>query len=215
MIAALTLSQMISASRLDTTKSAIVAALKPLLQGVAVVAHPGKLDINDVVAKAVVAAPGVAVGWTRARASRDLGGTFELPIDLVAYIVTEDFADLAANPPRSIGRDAVAHGIGAFLLRILHDPDASVWGLTGITNPLPDPAPALVPVMTMKTAENGTAIFAVTWTQVLALEGAPFFGGATPAIAELEDHSGFDFDAPPDENIPTELLAVMRKEFGE
>lgn len=210
MIAPLTLRQMIDASRLEATKVAIVATLAPLLKGVAIEAYPGKLDINDVVAKAIVKAPGIALGWTRTRANRDIGGTFATPVEWAAYIITEDFADTAATPPRRVARDVVAHGIGSFLLRILHDPDASSWGLKGIMNPAPDPVPALVPVMTMKTAEAGTAVFAVTWTQVLVLEGASLFGGPTPRVAAVPD--GYEFDEPGDGEIPTEILAILRGE---
>lgn len=210
MISPLTLPQMIAASRLDALKTAIVATLKPLLPRVTITLHPGRLDINDLLAKAIVAAPGVAIGWTRLRASREIGGTYGTPIDLAAYIVTEDYSDTSSTPPRLVARDVVAHGIGSFLLRILHDPDAPTWGLTGITHPLPEPAPELRPVVTMKTAENGTAVYAVTWSQATLLEGASLFGGPRPEITGTDD--GFEFPLPEGADIPTELLALMRRD---
>ena len=66
-IAPATLSEMIASTRFEEVRKAVVTELARLLKGVTVVGHPGKLDMNDVLAKSVVAAPGVAVGWGRLR----------------------------------------------------------------------------------------------------------------------------------------------------
>lgn len=217
-IAPASLSEILASTRFEELRKAIVAQLGVLMRGVNVVEHPGKLDINDWVAKAIVSAPGVAVGWNRMRAPRDLGGTFCLPVDFVAYIVAEDYADTSATPPRRIFRDVVANAIAARLLLILADPDTGSWGLTGITPPATEPDPEVRPVFTMKTAENGTALFAVTWTQGLVLEGASLFDqGPTPGVyADPADgppegliFDNIDLDA---DDIPTEIRALMSRE---
>lgn len=211
-IAPLTIAQMAASSRLETTRDAIVATFKDLCRGVTVVGHPGKLDINDVLAKAIVGTPGIALGWSRLRGVRDPGGSQGIPVDWVAYIVTEDYADRSQSPPRRIARDVIAYGVGGHLLRILQDADAPFWGLTGISEPLTDPAPEMRPVVTMKTAEAGTAVYAVTWSQILLFEGASLFGGPKPAVRGLPD--GFEFDIA-DGDVPTEILALLGREEAE
>ena len=209
MITPRTLSQMITASRLETARKAIIDTLDPLLVGVTVVGHPGKLDINDVVAKTVVAAPGVAIGWTRVRSETQVGGQFNAPVEWAAYIVAEDFADLAEK--RSVTRDAVAHGIGQMILEILADPDLSSWGLNDINRPEPDPGPSLVPMFTAKSWEAGTAYYAVTWRQAFWDSGASFFDASTVAIRESQEPgitAEAEFDEP---GIPTEIMAMMRQ----
>lgn len=210
MIAPLSLPGMIAATRVDQCKAAIVARLGELCLGVKVVAHPGKLDINDVLAKAVVTAPGIAVGLSRVRGRRDIGGTFSMPVDWSAYLVTEDYGDRSVQPPRSVAREIVAYGIANHLLRILADPDVASWGLGGIGEVWSEPAPELRPLVTMKTAEQGTAVFAVTWTQELVLEGRGFFDGPTPPMSlddsEFDRAFEFGMDDGPE---PTEVLALL------
>ena len=226
MIARATLAEMVAATRLDATLAAIVASLGALLGGVTVVLHPGKLDINDVVAKAIVQPPGVAVGYTRVRELGDPGGTFSAGIDAVAYIVVEDLA-LPGPPPRAVERTLVGHAIGMQILRILRDLDAASWGLLAIEPPQMEPPPELRPLFTMRSAEQATAIYAVTWTQALVQEGTPFFDGPTPEVEGIGvpegdaaglpgDVAGDDeviFDLPPgDENdYPPEILAYLRR----
>ena len=206
-IAPATLPSLLNATRLESTKAAIVASLKLLLPGVAVVPHPGKLDINDVLAKAIVSAPGLALGWSRIQAPRDVGGTFGLPIDWAAYLVVEDYADRSVQPPRSVPREVVAHAIGGQLLRILADSESASWGLKGLYPPEAEPAPEMRPLVTMKTAEQATALYAVTWRQVLAIEGRGFFGfGGDPGVTAVPD--GMEFDVA-DGDIPTEMLAYL------
>lgn len=203
-----TLAEMIAASRLEAARAAIIATLDPLLVGVTVIGHPGKLDINDVVARAVVAAPGVAIGWTRVRCETQTGGSFNAPVEWAAYIVAEDYADVAGK--RRVPRDAVAHGIGSTILEILADPGLSSWGLAAINRPETDPGPALVPMFTAKSFEAGTAYYAVTWRQTFWDEGAPFFDASRVAIRQGSDGALADaeFDEPV---IPSEILAMMRE----
>lgn len=215
-VAPANLAQMIASTRFEELRRAIVARLAALMPGVKVAGHPGKLDINDVLAKAIVTAPGIALGWNRFRAPRDLGGTFGLPVDFTAFIVVEDYADKAAVPPRRIDREIVANAIGARLLLILADLDTSSWGLTGLTPPATDPEPEMRPVFTMKAAENTTALFVVTWTQSLVLQGASFFDGPTPRVAADPADGppeGLVFDVDLDEDLPTEIRALISREI--
>ena len=223
MIAPQTLEQMIAATQLDTTKAAIVTSLGALLTGVTVVGHPGKLDVNDVVAKAIVAAPGVAIGYQRVRELGDVGGTFSAAVDWTAYLIVEDWVDRSGAVPRTTPREVVGLAIGLQILRILRDPTTASWNLLGIDVPAMDPAPELKPVFTMKTDQNMTAIYAVTWTQALVQQGQPFFGyGPTPAATPVNlpaagftadgtpiDDEGLDFDLP-DGELPPEILAHIR-----
>lgn len=213
MIAPRTIAQMIAASRLEEARNAVVETLDALLLGVTVTSYPGKLDINDVVAKAVVQAPGVAIGWTRTRAETQPGGSFNAPVEWAAYIVAEDFADKASK--RRIDRAAVAHGIGCAILEILEDPETSSWGLANIDRPDPDPGPALVPMFTARSYEAGTAYYAVTWRQALWDQGTPLFGVGSVSGVQVDDGDGLaevEFDEP---GIPSEVMAMMRQANGE
>lgn len=208
-VAPASLAELLAATRFEEVRTAIVSRLGALLPGVKVISHPGKADIDDVIGKAVVAAPGIALGWTRIRSVRDLGGTYGVPVDWMAYLVTEDYADRSTNPPRSVARDAVASAIGGRLLRILADPDAASWGLTGITPPFPDPEPFMQPVMTTKAGDNATALFVVSWTQAILDQGEALFDGRSPEGAEIPDGLEFEWGDGP---LPTELRAVFGQE---
>ncbi|MGX5775549.1 hypothetical protein [Methylorubrum zatmanii] len=208
-IAPVTLSEMLASTGLEDLRKTVVARLKALLKGVTVVEHPGKLDINDVLAKAIVTAPGVAIGWVRIREARDLDQGYSLGIDFVAYIVAENYADQAGK--RAFDRTAVAMAIGAQLLLILSDEDTATWGLGGVAPPAADPGPEMRPVFTMKSADQGASLYVVTWTQWLLRQGRPKFGGPTPKVEGLPD--GMVFEMPPDgDEIPTEFLALLHPE---
>lgn len=135
----------------------------------------------------------------------------------MAFIVVEDYADTSATPPRRVSRDVVANAIGSRLLLILSDPDTGSWGLTGLTPPATEPEPDLRPVFTMKTAEQATALFAVTWTQGLILQGVSLFDqGGTPGVVRdpaegPPDGLIFDVDLD-DDDLPTEIRALMTRE---
>lgn len=205
MIEPRTLAQMIAASRLEATKAAIVAEMKRLLGGVTVVAHPGKLDINDVVARAVVQAPGVAIGWTRVRADRQAGGHYTAPVEWAAYIVVEDRADLATKMATS--RETIGHAIGSTILDILADPDVASWGRPGLGLPFGDPPPAFVPLVTMKSMEGGAAVYGVTWTQAAWDEGSPFMDDETPVLIDAD--GSIEIDEDDAEGLPPEIRALI------
>ncbi len=215
MIAPVPLLQLIAGTRLAQTRDAVKATLATLLPGVAVVGLPGKLDINDVVQKAIVSSPGVAVGYTRLRQAGDPGGTWSDVIDFVAYIVVDGgLVDRTTTPPTTHSRELVAHAIGGRILAVLRDPDLCFWGLTEVEPPAQDPGPSLAPVFTMKAEENMTAIYAVTWSQALANDGASFFGGPAMMGGEAEDFPDsagliFDLGGVPYDELPPEIQAHL------
>ena len=210
------LSELLAGTRLALTRDAVEATLARLLPGVAVVALPGKLDINDYVQKAIVDAPGVAVGYTRLRQVGDPGGTWSDVVDFAAYIVVDDWVDFDVDPPKTNNRELVGHAIGGQILRALRDPVLCFWGLTEVEPPSQDPPPALVPVFTSKVEENMTAIYAVTWSQALANDGTSFFGGP-PASASTDedfpDSAGLIFETGdvPYDDLPPELQAHLNR----
>ena len=108
------------------------------------------------------------------RSDTQPGGQFNAPVEWAAYIVAEDYADVAGK--RRIDRDAVAHGIGQTLLEILADPDLSQLGPCRYRPAGHRSGPgAGTPMFTAKSWEAGTAYYAVTWRQAFWNSGTPFF----------------------------------------
>jgi len=164
------LADLIAADRVGALKAAVVARFAALLPGVRVVDHPGKVDIADIVAKTVVSAPGVAIGWSRIRPLCRADGGADLEVSLVAYVVAED----KVIAERRVERERLALGIGTQLLRVIGAPDERRWGLSGLADP---EGADLKPLFTARDAGQGVAYYAVTWTQQLldVVEG-PFEG---------------------------------------
>lgn len=198
-----TLAQMIEASPLRQGRDAIVARLRELCQGVSVVGHPGKIDILDVVERDIVKAPGIAVGWSRVRAPREIDGAIAMAVDWTAYIVAEDLADLAAR--KSVPRDSVAYGIGTALLEILANDEAATWGLPRITAPA---QAELKPVFTAEAYEKGSVFYAVTWTQAFVDRGRGWFEGPTPQTGQDAESAWADFG---EEGVPAGLLGLIAR----
>ena len=159
-----TLAQLLEADPLADFQAAIVATLKTLITGITVQAHPGKADIAELIARTVVPAPGISVGWTRMRRVPYLQGGYTLNVEWVAYIVAE--AKAVAN--KRVESSAVAFAIGSRLLEILDEEFTSLWDMRGVLPPENAPAPELKPMFTVKDAAQGTIYYAVTWTQGIA-----------------------------------------------
>lgn len=192
MIEPMSIEALLAADPLAALQVAIVSRLKVLLPGVSVVAHPGKVDVSELIAKSIVNAPGVGIGWSRVKPLALGDGSFSLSAEWVAYIVAE------ARPVagRRIEKEAVALAIGAQLMRILHDDQASLWGiLSGLHLPEVMPAPEMKPLFTVRDAGQGVAYYTVTWTQTVADVGATEFPTATGQIDENEQFIRFASDA--------------------
>lgn len=208
MIAPLTLTELLAADPLGAVKAAMRARLAALLPGISVVSHPGKIDIADVVAKAVVAAPGLALGWSRVRAARLVDGAYQTAVEWTAYIVVEDMA-LAA---RRVDRETLGLAIGARLIRILGDGETATWGMGNLLPPEPVPQPELRPIFTVRDATQGAAYYAVTWTQVLVDQGESLFGADAPQLAA--DPSALALDMSFEAGIPADILALLGGDHG-
>jgi hypothetical protein len=167
----ISLDQLLAADPVASLQAAIVAAIKTLLTGVSVVKHPGKVDISELVAKTVVKAPGVGVGFSRIRPVRIADGSHGLAVEWVAYIV----AEAKVIGVRRVEKEEVGIAIGARLLEILADNEASFWDRTGVMPVSDTPMPEMKPLFTIKDAAQGTAYYTVSWAQVIADVGNTYF----------------------------------------
>lgn len=185
------LEALLAADPLLPMQAAIVERLKTLLPGVSIARHPGKVDVSELIAKSVVNAPGVGVGWSRIRTVALSDGSVSLAAEWVAYIVAE------ARPvaERRVEKEAIALAIGGRILHILADAETALWGLTGILLPETTPAPELKPLFTVRDASQGVAYYTVTWTQVIADTGWTAFPTAPGHYEEAGNLIRFSDDA--------------------
>jgi hypothetical protein len=168
------LDQMLAANPIATVQAAIVTTLKGLLPGVSIVLHPGKVDLSELVAKSVVAAPGIGIGWSRVIPVALPDVSFSAQVFWTAYVVAE--ARVVAG--RRVEKEAVGLAIGQQLVAILFD-DASFWGCDGV---LPPEKPEMKPLFTIRDAAQGTIYYTVTWSQVIADIGEPALPTATATV---------------------------------
>ncbi len=203
MIEPLSLQALISADPLAPIKSAIRNRLAALFPGVAVVSHPGKIDISEVVGKSVVATPGIAVGWSRIRSARIIDGGFQLAVEWTAYIVVED----RLIGGRAVSREEIGLAIGSRLIAVLEDADTHTWGVGDLMPPAADPRPELRPMFTVRDMAAGAAYYAVTWTQTVVDQGAGLFAVAQPSVAAADGEAGLDLTF--DGDLPPEVLAML------
>ncbi|OCP17437.1 MULTISPECIES: hypothetical protein [unclassified Ensifer] len=186
------LEQLVAADRIAPVQKAIVANVGQLLTGVAIKAHPGKVDVSELIAKSVVKAPGIGIGWSRIRRAALNDGAFCLVIEWVAYIVAE--AHLVGGRRRE--KEEIALAIGGRLMHILADQAASLWGLDGLLPPEETPAPELKPLFTLADMAKGAAYYTVTWTQTIIDLGDAHFPAVTATTNP--DNGTIDFLSPGD-----------------
>lgn len=203
MIEPLSLQALLSADPLAPIKTAIRDRLAALFPGVAVVSHPGKIDISEVVGKSVVAAPGLAVGWSRIRTARIIDGGFQLAVEWTAYIVVED----RAMGGRAVSREEIGLAIGSRLIAVLEDADTHTWGVGNLIPPAPDPRPELKPMFTVRDMAAGAAYYAVTWTQTVVDQGAGLFAAPQPSVTAADGEAGLDLTF--EGELPAEVLAML------
>lgn len=171
MISAKTFDQLLATDPLAPMQAAIVSTLKMLNPGVNVAAHPGKVDISELIAKTVVNSPGVGVGWSKIKTGQHADGMFYLATEWVAYIVAE--AKVVGT--RRVEKEAVGLALGGRLLEILADLETSLWGRTGVLPPETTPPAELKPLFTVRDASQGVAYYTVTWTQIVPALGSSVF----------------------------------------
>lgn len=162
MIPAKNIETLLAEDRLHVFQGAIADRLKTLNPGLTIVRHPGKVDVSELLAKTIVTAPGVGIGWSRIRQAMLADGSFSLAVEWTAYIVAE------ARPiaGRRVEKEAIALAIGTRLLEILGDDETALWGLDGVLPPEVTPPPELKPLFTVRDASQGIAYYTVTWTQI-------------------------------------------------
>lgn len=160
MIAPLTLSQRLAAARIIALMPAIEATLTPLFADTALKILPGKIDISDVIAGAIFMPPMIGLAITRVRVPVEVDGSWSLPVELAAYIVTEDMA----IGTTSVSRQDVGWAIALGLVEILTDLDVPRWGLQSIGSPSEIEAR---PMFSSEVFAKGSAYYAVTWRQAL------------------------------------------------
>ncbi len=172
MINPVSLDQLLANDPIGDLQAAIVSTLHTLLPGVTIARHPGKVDISELIAKTVVPAPGIGIGWSRLRPEPMADGSYSVAVDWVAYIV----AEAKVIDGRRREKEEVALAIGGQLVKILSDVLTSLWGRTGILPITQDrSAPDMRPLFTIKDASQGTAYYTVAWTQCIADIGTPDF----------------------------------------
>lgn len=185
MIAPATLQQIMEADPTADTHKAIVDTLDRLLKGVSVVAHPGKVDISELVGKTVVKAPGIGIGWTRIRPAMLADSSYSASVEWTAYIVVE--ATIVAG--KRVEKERVGFAIGGQLLKILADPAVSSWGRAGVAPvETSSPLPELKPLFTVRDQSQGTAYYTVSWTQQIVDIGAGVFPQPIGAV-NIDDGS--------------------------
>lgn len=160
---------LIDDDKMQEVRDAIVATFAGLIPGLKVEAHPGKLDISDILAADIKGMPCVLVGWTRLRPDIMAAGQYDIEVDFIAYIAVQDWVDLAAK--RSVKREEVGQAIGNFILQILTNENHECFGLPGVGRPYRSPMPEFKPVFTANSYAKGVAYYAVTWTQPLMDRG--------------------------------------------
>lgn len=160
MIAPQSLAARIATARLAQVLPAVKATLKPLFTDVTVETLAGKIDMSDVDEGSIWQPPVIAVTLTRWRAPVQIGGGWQIPMELAAYVVTEE----QAIGTTAVSRETVAHALSMGLLEILADLDVPRWGFDRITNP--EEAESR-PIFTSKVYAKGLAFYAVTWRQSL------------------------------------------------
>lgn len=180
-ITPMTLSARIAASRLAPLPAAIAATLRPLFLGVTVKTHPGRIDVEDVLAGDVFLPPMIAISLIAADPVVEIAGDYSVLAECCAYVISEDIAigDLA------VGRDQVALAMCQGVADVLDDLDMARWGLADITSPADI---RIRPLFTQLSFEKGIAFYAVTWRQKLFELGAPMPPPmATEQLITIED----------------------------
>lgn len=169
-----TTAQMLEASRVFALREAIVRRFCERFPDVEAKAHPGKLDMGDVLSRDMFRPPAIAIAATRLVNDDRLSGSDDLRVQMTAYVITEDQM-IGDEPPRLAKRDEIGIAICEAIVVSLSDDEWASWDLENIA--APDGVESQ-PLFTMLSYERGTVYYAVTWKQtLLALGEADFFTG--------------------------------------
>ena len=165
---ALTRSQLVENGRLHALREAIVAQLAPHFADVAIVSHPGKIDIADAVARKTFVTPCVAIAVTRAKPEGRLSRADDVTASVAAYVI----CDTLMIDGRMVYGDELALAVCEALLVALSDDGLTRWELQNI-GPAEDAEGA--PLFTVKNLTEGTVYYAGTWKQTLYSVASPSF----------------------------------------
>ena len=158
------LADLLSASRIIAVRDAVVMTLAARFPEVQVKAHPGKLDMADVLAAGTFTAPSIHVALARLKNEERSSGAQDLPVHFRAYVVAEQKMVAGSAVPA----DEIGYALMLGLLDALELPDVSRWGVENIS--CPEGAEG-EPLFTLKIFEKGTVYYVVTWRQTLLYEG--------------------------------------------
>ncbi len=177
----LTLANLLACSRVIYTRDAVVAALAARFPEVQVKAHPGKLDMADVLAQGTFTAPSIHVACARLMNDERPSGAQDLTLYFRAYVVAEN-RQIGGTSGPVIKGDEIGYALMVGLLDALQLEDVARWGCRDIGFPV---EPQGEPLFTLKTFEKGAVYYVVTWRQTLFREGVvlPNLGG--PNAAQL------------------------------
>lgn len=187
MIAAKSLDALLADDPLAPLQAAIVTTLRTLNPGVTVEPHPGRVDVSELMAKKVVNAPGIGIGWSKIRGGQHADGQFYLIVEWVAYVV----AEARVVNGRRVGKEAIGLALGGRILELLADDETAFWGRTGVLPPETAPPAELKPLFTIRDDAQGVAYYTVTWTQILAALGDGAFPEHTGRFDEATGLIGF------------------------
>lgn len=174
-----TLPELLSASRAFALREAVVETVGNAFPAVEVKSLPGRISIDDLDDKELFRPPSIGIAAVRIRpAEGRLSGQRDVPVEVVAYVVTEDGPWGENN--RLVYRDELGLALCDGVLALLEQVELARWGLTDIGMPEDAAAVALVSV---STEQRNTAYFSVSWWQMLYGQGNPFLDMEGPVPA--------------------------------
>lgn len=165
----MTRAEIVVAARVFALRTAIVDSLATALPEVTLRAHPGKVDIADMLAKDVFVTPSINVAVTRASCDERLSQADDLGLEIAFYLV----ADNQMIGGRLVTGDEFALALMEWCVKALADDAFTRWGLDETISCADEVKGS--PLLTVKSLERGAVYYAVTFRQTLyALIATPF-----------------------------------------
>jgi len=163
--------ELLGSSRLFDFREAVRSTLDTLFPEIEVAAHPGKIDIADIVQGDSFHAPSIHVAIAEVRPPEyRVSGLREVSVKVAAYVVVEDQA--IGDPPKRYTRDEIGLAVCDAIIAVAENPHLSRWGLDDIAYP---EQVEMRPLLTAKVFDKGTAYYVVTFRQQLTGCGDPFW----------------------------------------
>ncbi len=171
----LSLAELLACSRVAYTRDQVVAALAARFPEVQVKAHPGKLDMADVLKEGTFTAPSIHIAVARLKNEERTSGAQDLTLHFRAYVVAEN-RQIGGAAGLTYKADEIGYALMVGVLDALEREEVARWGCRDVS--FPEDAQG-EPLFTMKTFERGAVYYVVTWRQTLLREGVvlPHLGG--------------------------------------